>query len=92
MAESQLKFFRARVEQARAEGDAATLELVRERHRRSEGAWAMLAARAERSEQLRAAEAERKAGEPLKYTNEEKTIIDQENQFKEQDQQISTPA
>jgi hypothetical protein len=54
-------FFLARAEQARAEGDAATLEHVRERCRRSEAAWTALADRAERSEKLREAEALRKA-------------------------------
>jgi hypothetical protein len=39
---------------------------VRERCQRSEAAWAALADRAERSEQLREAEAVRKAAEGLK--------------------------
>jgi hypothetical protein len=58
---SNLQFFLARAEQARAEGEAATLEHVRERCRRSEAAWQALADRAERSEHMRAAEASRKA-------------------------------
>ena len=58
---SNLQFFLARAEQARAECEAATLEHVRERCRRSEAAWQALADRAERSENMRAAEAERKA-------------------------------
>lgn len=58
---SNLTFFLARAEQARAEGDAATLEHVRERCRRSEAAWQALADRAERSEQMREEEARRKA-------------------------------
>jgi hypothetical protein len=61
MAGSQLQFYRARVQQARAEGEAATLEHVRERCRRSEAAWTALADRAERSEALRASEEKRKA-------------------------------
>ncbi|MEO7601823.1 MAG: hypothetical protein ABIS39_00955 [Sphingomicrobium sp.] len=61
MAGSQLDFYRARVDQARAEADAATLEHVRERCRRSEAAWTALADRAERSEQRREAELQRKA-------------------------------
>ncbi|HEX5237234.1 MAG TPA: hypothetical protein VFW39_02060 [Sphingomicrobium sp.] len=61
---SNLQFFLARAEQARAEGEAATLEHVRERCRRSEAAWTALADRAERSEQLREAEARRKAEAP----------------------------
>lgn len=49
-----LQFYRARAEQARVEGEAATLEHVRERCRRSEEAWTALADRVARSEQLRA--------------------------------------
>lgn len=58
---SNLDFFLARADQARAEAEAATLEHVRERCRRSEAAWAALADRAQRSERLREAEAIRKA-------------------------------
>jgi hypothetical protein len=58
---SNLEFFLARAEQARVEGDAATLEHVRERCRRSEAAWQALADRAERSERMREEEARRKA-------------------------------
>jgi hypothetical protein len=58
---SNLEFFLARAEQARVEGDAATLEHVRERCRRSEAAWQALADRAERSERMREEEAKRKA-------------------------------
>jgi hypothetical protein len=58
---SNLQFFLARAEQARSEADAATLDHVRERCRRSEAAWQALADRAERSEQLREAEAVRKS-------------------------------
>jgi hypothetical protein len=61
---TQLQFFLARVEQARAEGDAATLAHVRERCRRSEEAWTLLADRAARAEQTRADEAKRKAEKP----------------------------
>ena len=63
---TNLQFYLARAEQARAEADAATLDHVRERCRRSEAAWTALADRAERSEQLREAEAERKQQEGLK--------------------------
>ena len=62
---TNLKFFLARADQARAEAEAATLEHVRERCRRSEAAWNVLAAQAQRSELLRAEEAERKAAETL---------------------------
>jgi hypothetical protein len=48
-------------EQARAEAEAATLEHVRERCRRSEAAWEALADKARRSERLREQEAERRA-------------------------------
>lgn len=62
---TNLSFFLARAEQARAEGDAATLEHVRERCRRSEAAWQALADRAERSEKMKAAETERKIEQGL---------------------------
>ena len=62
---SNLNFYLARVDQARAEGEAATLDHVRERCRRSEAAWTALADRAERSEQMRHAEALRKAAQAL---------------------------
>jgi hypothetical protein len=58
---TNLQFFLARADQARVEGDAATLEHVRERCRRSEAAWMALADKARRSEELRVEEAERKA-------------------------------
>lgn len=58
---SNLEFFLARAEQARAEANEATLDHVRERCRRSEAAWQALAHKAERSERLRMEEAERKA-------------------------------
>jgi hypothetical protein len=58
---SNLQFFLARAEQAREEAEAATLDHVRERCRRSEAAWTMLADKARRSELLRIEEAERKA-------------------------------
>jgi hypothetical protein len=59
---SQLQFYLARVDQARAEGNEATLDHVRERCRRSEAAWQMLADRAARAEATRAEEEKRKAG------------------------------
>ena len=61
---TNLEFYLERARQARDEADAATLEHVRERCRRSAAAWAQLADRAERSEQLKAAEAQRKAEQP----------------------------
>ena len=58
---TNLSFFLARAEQARAEGDVATLAHVRERCRRSAAAWQALADKASRSEHLREEEARRKA-------------------------------
>jgi hypothetical protein len=58
---TNLDFFLARAEQARSEGEEATLEHVRERCRRSEAAWTALADKARRSERLRLEELERKA-------------------------------
>jgi hypothetical protein len=58
---SNLDFFLARAEQARAEGDEATLSHVRERCQRSEAAWQALADKAKRSERLREQEVKRKA-------------------------------
>jgi len=58
---SNLQFFLARAEQARTEAEEATLDHVRERCRRSEAAWTVLAHKAERSERLREEEARRKA-------------------------------
>ena len=45
----------------RAEGEAATLEHVRERCQRSQAAWQALADKAQRGERMREAEAQRKA-------------------------------
>jgi hypothetical protein len=58
---TNLDFFLARVEQSRAEAEAATLDHVRDRCRRSEAAWQSLADKARRSEQLKDAEALRRA-------------------------------
>ena len=58
---TNLNFFLARAEQARTEGEEATLDHVRERCRRSEAAWTALADKARRSERLRVEELERKA-------------------------------
>lgn len=56
-----LRFFLARAEQERKDGDDATLSHVRDRCRRSEAAWSELAKRAERGEKTRAVEADRVA-------------------------------
>ena len=58
---SNLQFFLARAAQAREEAEAATLDHVRERCRRSEAAWNALADKAQRTERLRESEAQRKA-------------------------------
>jgi hypothetical protein len=50
---TDLEFYLARAAQARAEAEAATLDHVRERCRRSEAAWTMLADRAERTIRMR---------------------------------------
>lgn len=55
------EFYLARAAQARDEAEVATLGHVKERCLRSEAAWIAMADRAERSEQMKAAEAERKA-------------------------------
>jgi hypothetical protein len=58
---SNLQFFLARADEARTEAEAATLDHVRERCRRSEAAWTVLADKARRSEVLRVEEEKRKA-------------------------------
>ena len=68
---STLQFFLARAEQARAEAEAATLELVRERCRRSEAAWSDLADTAQRGERLRIEDQKRKAATAASVSNEE---------------------
>jgi hypothetical protein len=60
---SNRQFYPARAAQARDEADAATLDLVRVRCRRSEAAWTELADRAARSERLRIEEEARKAAQ-----------------------------
>ena len=53
--------FLARAADARRDAEAAQLDNVRERCLRSEAAWAEMAARAERTEKLRAARDAEKA-------------------------------
>jgi hypothetical protein len=72
---SNLQFFLARAEEARTQAEAATLDHVRERCRRSEAAWTMLADKARRSEQLRIEEAERKAATAATNSNEDQIDI-----------------
>ncbi len=51
---NQQDFYNARAAEARADADAATLDNVRDRCLRSEAAWAEMAARAGRTERMRA--------------------------------------
>ena len=60
---SNLDFFLARAAQAREEAEAATLDHVRERCRRSEAAWTALADRAAHTARMRANAEKRKAEE-----------------------------
>jgi hypothetical protein len=68
---SNLQFFLDRAEQARAEAEAATLDLVRERCRRSEAAWSAMADKAERGERLRIEDQKRKAATAASISNED---------------------
>jgi hypothetical protein len=63
MRNSTLQFYQARADQAREEAEAATLDNVRERCRRSEAAWTLLADRVARSEAMRVEEEKRKAAQ-----------------------------
>ncbi|PWG02899.1 hypothetical protein [Sphingosinicella humi] len=58
----QLDFYLARAAEARTDADAATLDNVRDRCLRAAAAWDNMAARAARSERMRA-EAEAKKAE-----------------------------
>ena len=68
---SNLQFFLARAEQARVEAEAATLDHVRERCRRSEAAWFALADKAQRGEHLRSEDIKRKAAQAASISNED---------------------
>jgi len=68
---SNLQFFLARAEQARAEAEAATLDHVRERCRRSEAAWSALAEKAQHGERLRIEDQKRKAAKAVSISNED---------------------
>ena len=59
---SQHDFYRTRAAECRAEAEAATLDNVRQRCLRAEAAWSEMAARAARTERMRArSEAEKAA-------------------------------
>ena len=63
------EFYRARAEEERRNGDAASLDNVRDRCRRAEKAWDDMASRAERTQTLRAArEAAPPGGERMSNT------------------------
>jgi hypothetical protein len=68
---SNLQFFLARAEQARVEAEAATLDHVRERCRRSEAAWSALADKAQHGERLRIEDQKRKTAETASISNED---------------------
>jgi len=68
---SNLQFLLARADQARVEAEAATLDLVRERCRRSETAWSALAEKAQRGEELRLEDQKRKAAVAASISNED---------------------
>jgi hypothetical protein len=58
---TQSDFYTARAEDAQAAADAATLDNVRDRCLRSAAAWAGMAARAVRTDQMRVRQAAEKA-------------------------------
>ncbi|MEO7188338.1 MAG: hypothetical protein ABIW58_08050 [Sphingomicrobium sp.] len=66
MAQSpQLTFYLARAAQANADAEAATLDNVRDRCRRSEEAWTILAERAARTEKMRTGSSQASLSEQL---------------------------
>jgi hypothetical protein len=68
---TNLEFYRARADEARAAGEEATLDHVRERCRRSEAAWSALADKAHRGERLRIEDQKRKAAVAASISNED---------------------
>ncbi|MEG8020356.1 hypothetical protein [Sphingomonas aerolata] len=62
------EFYRARAEEERRNGDAASLDNVRDRCRRAEKAWDDMANRAERTQTLRAAREAAPGGERMANT------------------------
>jgi len=68
---SNLQFFLDRADQARAEAEAATLDHVRERFRRSEAAWYALAEKAQRGVDLRLEDEQRKAAGAASNSDED---------------------
>ena len=74
---TNLDFFLARADQARAEAEAATLDHVRARCRRSEAAWSALADKAQYTERLRLDDQIRKAAVAASAENEDDTQKEQ---------------
>jgi hypothetical protein len=68
---TNLNFFLARADQARVEAEAATLDHVRDRCRRSQAAWSALADKAQAGERLRIEDQKRKAATTASNTNED---------------------
>lgn len=63
---NQTVFFRSQADLARARSEAAELDNVRDCHLRAAAAWDVLAARSDKSDRLREAEALRKGqADPL---------------------------
>ena len=71
MRNTNVQFYLTRAQQARDEADAATLDHVVERCRRSEAAWTELAERAARTEAMRDKIEKMKAAEAPQLTNED---------------------
>lgn len=61
MSSQQTDFYQAQANEARARSDAASLQNVKDSQMRAAEAWETLAARSRKSDDLRAAEAIRKA-------------------------------
>ena len=80
---SNADFFLARAEQARVEGEAATLDHVRERCRRSQAAWTALAERAQRGAHHEQREDARDRGDHLDNKKNELNGILAESQEEE---------
>jgi hypothetical protein len=72
MAQSpQLQFYLARAAQANADAEAATLDNVRDRCRRSEEAWTLLAERAARTEKMRSGSSQASHNAQVNNENDE---------------------
>lgn len=72
MAQSpQLTFYLARAAQANADAEAATLDNVRDRCRRSQEAWTLLAERAQRTEKMRSGSSQASHNDQLNSEDDE---------------------